>query len=44
VVLKAIEEDGLLIQGWYYHIENGDIEYFDPIEHRFILLSDFMAK
>jgi carbonic anhydrase len=44
VVQKAIEEDSLFIQGWYYHIENGDVEYFDPIEHRFKLLTELVAK
>ncbi len=40
VVQKALKEGQLFIQGWYYHIESGDLEYFDPIEHRFKPLND----
>ncbi len=40
-VKANVLEGKLFIQGWYYHIENGDLEYFDPIEHRFKLLEEF---
>jgi carbonic anhydrase len=44
VVQDALEEGKLFIQGWYYHIESGDLEYFDPIEHRFKALDEIDIK
>ena len=35
-VKRRIEEGNLLVQGWYYHLDNGDLEYFDPIQHQFV--------
>ena len=41
VIQDALETEGIFIQGWYYHIESGDVEYFDPVEHRFKLLEEY---
>lgn len=35
-VKRKVEEDTLFVQGWYYHIESGELEYFNPIEHHFM--------
>ena len=32
VVTNRVNNNKLFIQGWYYHIEDGAIEYFNPIE------------
>ncbi len=41
LIQETLENKGIFIQGWYYHIESGDVEYFDPVEHRFRLLEDY---
>ncbi len=38
LVKEGVEAGNLFIQGWYYHIESGELEYFDPVEHRFVPL------
>jgi carbonic anhydrase len=43
-VKRRIEEGNLLVQGWYYHLDNGDLEYFDPIEHRFLPVEKALEK
>ena len=35
-IKRRVTEGNLFIQGWYYHLQNGDVEYFDPLEHRFL--------
>lgn len=35
-VKRKVEEGTIFVQGWYYHLDNGEVEYFDPIEHRFL--------
>jgi carbonic anhydrase len=34
-VKRRVEEGELFITGWYYHLSDGHLEYFDPIEHQF---------
>jgi len=38
-VKKLADEEKLTIHGWYYHIENGDIEYYDTDSYSFKPLS-----
>lgn len=38
LVKQKVRDGELQIQGWYYHIDSGDLEYFDPVEHRFFPL------
>jgi carbonic anhydrase len=35
-VKKRVEDGELFVTGWYYHLSDGNLEYFDPIEHRFM--------
>jgi len=35
-VKKRVEEGSLYILGWYYHLDSADLEYFDPIEEKFL--------
>ncbi len=44
LIQEELERENIFIQGWYYHIETGDVEYFDPIEHRFKLLDEYAKK
>jgi carbonic anhydrase len=39
-VRDLVEQDKLFLHGWYYDIENGDIDYFDPDDNIFKPLSD----
>ncbi|MFY9143378.1 carbonic anhydrase [Sulfuricurvum sp.] len=39
-VKKLVEEDKLFIHGWYYDIETGAIEYYDPDSYQFRPLSE----
>lgn len=39
-VKKMVEEDKLFIHGWYYDIETGAIEYYDPDTYQFRPLSE----
>ena len=34
-VQEAYKAKKLFLQGWYYHMESGEIEYYDPIEDTF---------
>ena len=38
-VKKRVDEGKLYLHGWYYHIENGDIEYYDDEDYEFKPLS-----
>jgi len=40
VVTNRVNNNKLFIQGWYYHIEDGAIEYFNPIEYRFLPIEE----
>lgn len=35
-VKRKVAEGKIFVQGWYYHLDSGELEYFDPIEHRFL--------
>jgi carbonic anhydrase len=35
-----VEEEKLFIHGWYYDIETGAIEYYDPDTYQFRPLSE----
>ena len=39
-VKKRVEEENLFIHGWYYDIETGNIDYYDPDHYRFSPLSE----
>lgn len=39
-VRQRVEEDKLFIHGWYYDIETGGIEYYDPDVYQFRPLSE----
>jgi carbonic anhydrase len=38
-VKKLVDEEKLFVHGWYYDIETGAIEYYDPDAYRFYPLS-----
>lgn len=37
-VARRMQEESLFLHGWYYRLESGEIEYFDPDLHRFVVL------
>ncbi len=39
-VKKRVHNHELHVMGWYYHVESGDLEYFNPLEYRFIPVED----
>ncbi len=43
LVKQKVRAGELFIQGWYYHIDSGELEYFDPVEHRFFPLENIAA-
>ena len=43
-VKRKVAEGKIFIQGWYYHLDDGELEYFDPIEHRFLPVVDVLDK
>jgi carbonic anhydrase len=42
-VKERLEQERLFIHGWYYHIETGEIEYYDPDQYRYLPLGE-LAK
>jgi len=42
-VRERLEQERLFVHGWYYDIETGNIDYYDPEQYRFLPLSD-LAK
>ena len=38
-VREKVENGTLHIHGWLYHIESGEMEYYDPDQHEFLTLS-----
>ncbi len=42
-IKRKVEEGSIFIHGWYYHLDNGELEYFDPVEHRFLPLESALA-
>jgi carbonic anhydrase len=43
VVKRKVAEGKIFVQGWYYHLNNGELEYFDPVEHRFLPLESALS-
>jgi len=43
-VKSRVESGELFVIGWYYHLEDGSLEYFDPVEHRFLPLESALDK
>lgn len=43
-VKRKVAEGEIFVQGWYYHLDKGELEYFDPIEHRFMPLESALEK
>jgi hypothetical protein len=39
-----MEEGDIFVQGWYYHRESGDMEYFTPAEYRFFPVEESVPK
>ncbi len=39
-VRKRVMEGTLFLHGWYYRLDTGEIEYFDPDEQAFLPLTD----
>jgi carbonic anhydrase len=35
-IKKRVEEGNLFVQGWYYHLDGGDLEYYDHIKEEFL--------
>jgi carbonic anhydrase len=43
-VKRKVAEGEIFVQGWYYHLDNGELEYFDPVEHRFLPVDAVLEK
>jgi len=43
-VKRKVAEGKIFVQGWYYHLATGDLEYFDPVEHRFLPIESSLEK
>ncbi len=41
-IAKRMKEGTLFIHGWYYDIETGNIDYFDPESYQFLPLSELL--
>lgn len=41
-VKERLEQERLYIHGWYYDIETGEIEYYDPDQYRYLPLGDLV--
>lgn len=39
-VKERLDDERLFIHGWYYDIETGNIDYYDPDQHRYLPLSE----
>jgi carbonic anhydrase len=37
-VRERVRASKLFVMGWYYHIESGELEYFNPLEYSFVSL------
>jgi len=37
-IKRRVSERDIFVQGWYYHLDTAELEYFDPVEHRFMPL------
>ncbi len=43
-IKRKVAEGTIFVQGWYYHLDNGELEYFDPVEHRFLPLESALQS
>ncbi|MDD2356688.1 MAG: carbonic anhydrase [Thiovulaceae bacterium] len=43
-VQRRVDEEDLHIYGWYYDIETGSIDYYDPDTYQFIPLNSLVKK
>ncbi len=43
-VKRKVAEGKIFVQGWYYHLDNGELEYFDPVEHRFLPVDTVLSQ
>ena len=43
-VKRKVQEGEINVFGWYYHLNSGELEHFDPIEHRFLPLENVLDK
>ncbi|ADV46033.1 carbonic anhydrase [Nitratifractor salsuginis] len=39
-VKKRVHNHELHVMGWYYHVHSGNLEYFNPLEYRFVPVED----
>jgi len=42
LVKERVLQGELFLQGWYYHIGDGSIEYFDPVTHAFVPIEEMI--
>lgn len=43
-VKRRVDEENLHIYGWYYDIETGGIDYYDPDQYQYIPLNSLVKK
>jgi len=43
-IKRKVQEGEIFVQGWYYHLDNGTLEYFDPLEYRFVPSDRIVAE
>ena len=44
LVRERVLEGRLFLQGWYYHIADGTVEYFDPVSHAFKPIDEIVER
>jgi carbonic anhydrase len=43
-VKRRVEEGKLYLHGWYYHLDSGEVEYYDPDDQAFYPLVNGVSK
>jgi carbonic anhydrase len=43
-IKKKFENGNISIHGWYYHIETGNIEYYNADSYKFLPLNDLLEN
>jgi len=43
-IKRRVKEGNLFVQGWYYHLLNGDVEYYDHVEDKFLPIEKSLEK
>ncbi len=43
-IKRKIAENEIFIQGWYYHLDSGEVEYFDPLKHQFLPIEESLKS